>query len=80
MSISFNCPGITSISSETELITYVITYVGWFVGCADKAIGDVRLTAAIRGALPILKKVSGVKHRKADYSKSVSYITIFFIF
>ena len=43
------------ILSQADFIAEAIESVGWFVGRADKAINDARLSAAIRGALPALK-------------------------
>ncbi|MCL2058717.1 MAG: glycoside hydrolase family 9 protein [Oscillospiraceae bacterium] len=44
------------ILSQVDFIPGAIENVGWFIGRADKAIGDAGLSAAIRGALPALKE------------------------
>ena len=44
------------ILSEADFIANAIEYTGWFIGRAEKAIGDAGFTAKIRGALPGLKK------------------------
>jgi len=53
--------------SQTGVITGAMSKVGWFIGRADKAIGDADFTKAIRSALPELKQFYTDKSAETPY-------------